>query len=144
MRTYLEAMTVQHRIAHGFIAGFARYVDARLECMTTALGASERDMAQQERLVFDGRRDQERDKLRRLYPMTIIGPDIWAQLPPMPAFDPMPTIEDLGTCKLLTAWPTLCPPRDPAFLRGTRALREWLWPYTIQNPADHVDKDPAG
>lgn len=82
--------------------------------------------------------------LRRLYPITIIGPELWAKLPPMPAFEPAPTIEDLGTCKLLRAWPTLCAPRDPAFLRGTRALREWLWPYTIQNPADHVDNDPPG
>lgn len=81
-------------------------------------------------------------KLRRLYPVTIIGQEIWSQLPPMPAFEPAPTIEDLGTCKVLTAWPTVCEPRDPAFLRGTRALREWLWPCTIQNPADHVDNDP--
>jgi hypothetical protein len=85
-----------------------------------------------------------RTKLVRLYPITLIGPEIWAQLPPMPAFDPMPTVESLGECKVLTAWPTLCGPRDPAFLRGTRALRAWLWPYTIQNPADHVDNDPPG
>jgi hypothetical protein len=83
-------------------------------------------------------------RLRRLYPVTIIGSEIWAQLPPMPAFEPAPTIGELGTCKILEAWPTLCDPRDPAFLRGTRALREWLWPYTIQNPADHVDNDPPG
>jgi hypothetical protein len=81
--------------------------------------------------------------LRRLYPVTIIGPEIWSRLPPMPVFDPMPTIEDFGDCKLMTAWPTLCSPRDPDFLRGTRALREWLWPYTIQNPADHIDNDPS-
>ena len=80
--------------------------------------------------------------LRRLYPLTIIGPELWAKLPPMPRFDPMPTVEEFGTCKLLRAWPTLCGPRDPEFLRGTRALRTWLWPYTIQNPADHVDNDP--
>jgi hypothetical protein len=43
----------------------------------------------------------------------------------------------------MRAWPTLCEPRDPAFLRANRELRAWLWPYTIQNPADHVDQDPA-
>ena len=95
------------------------------------------------RLHWDQMHDHRSHRqLRRLYPVTIIGPQIWAQLPPMPAFDPMPTIEDLGDCKLLTAWPELCEPRDPEFLRGTRALRAWLWPYTIQNPADHVDNDP--
>ncbi len=82
-------------------------------------------------------------RLRRLYPITIIGPELWAQLPPMPRFDPMPTIEDFGDAKLLRAWPTLCEPRDPAFLRANRELRAWLWPYTIQNPADHVDQDPT-
>jgi hypothetical protein len=82
-------------------------------------------------------------RLRRLYPITIIGPALWAELPPMPRFDPMPTIEDFGDAKLLRAWPTLCEPRDPAFLRANRELRAWLWPYTIQNPADHVDQDPA-
>ena len=96
-----------------------------------------------DRLWWDvGKWRRTRTKLRRLYPVTIIGPEIWTTLPPMPAFDPMPTVEDLGTCKLVTAWPTLCDPRDPAFLRGTRDLRAWLWPYTIQNPADHVDNDP--
>jgi|JI10StandDraft_1071094.scaffolds.fasta_scaffold51643_4 hypothetical protein len=96
-----------------------------------------------ERIEWDAwkwRRSHE--KLRRLYPITIIGPSIWATLPPMPAFDPMPRVEDLGDCKVLTAWPTLCEPRDPAFLRATRDLRAWLWPYTIQNPADHLDHDP--
>ena len=63
-------------------------------------------------------------------------------MPPLPRLEPMPAIEDLGNCKVLTAWPELCDPRDPAFLRGTVALREWLWPYTIQNPADHIDADP--
>ena len=82
-------------------------------------------------------------RLRRLYPITIIGPALWAELPPMPRFDPMPTIEDFGDAKLVRAWPTLCEPRDPAFLRANRELRAWLWPYTIQNPADHVDHDPA-
>jgi hypothetical protein len=53
-----------------------------------------------------------RTKLIRLSPITVIGPAIWATLPPMPAFDPMPRITDLGACKLLTAWPTLCEPRE--------------------------------
>lgn len=85
-----------------------------------------------------------RRRLRRLYPVTIIGPELWAQLPPMPDVEPRPRIEDLGDCKMLTVWPELCGPRDPEFLRGTRALRGWLWPHTIQNPADDVGNDPPG
>ena len=53
-----------------------------------------------------------------------------------------PTVTDLGNCKMVTAWSVLCGARDPAFLRDTVALRAWLWPRTIQNPADHVDEDP--
>jgi hypothetical protein len=45
----------------------------------------------------------------------------------------------LGNCKMLTCWPELVEPHDPAFLAGTSALRRWLWPYTIQNPADDPD-----
>jgi hypothetical protein len=101
------------------------------------------DAATVERIRWDAAHWRDaRTKLIRLSPITIIGPSIWATLPPMPTFDPMPRVEDLGDCKVLTAWPTLCEPRDPAFLRGTRDLRAWLWPYTIQNPADHVDRDP--
>ena len=87
-----------------------------------------------------------RSKLIRLSPITVIGTTLWATLPPMPRFDPAPVVEDLPGapgCKVITAWPTLCPPRDPEFLRGTRALRAWLWPYTIQNPADDPANDPA-
>ena len=101
------------------------------------------DAATVERIQWDAAHWRDaRTKLIRLSPITIIGPAIWATLPPMPAFDPMPRVTDLGDCKVLTAWPTVCEPRDPAFLRGTRDLRAWLWPYTIQNPADHVDNDP--
>jgi hypothetical protein len=142
LRELLAAIAAQGPLAHGFVAGFERYADAMRECMSSGEGPRDPDPAREERIIIDGRRHHAKDKLRRLYPVTIIGPDIWAKLPPMPVLDPMATIEDLGNCKLLTAWPELCEPRDPTFLRGTRALREWLWPYTIQNPADHVDNDP--
>ena len=95
------------------------------------------------RKAFDARHVREAHrKLRRLYPVTIIGSEIWSRLAPLPAMDNVPTVSDLGDCKVLTAWPELCDPRDPAFLRGTTAFREWLWPHTIRNPAVHVDQDP--
>jgi len=142
LRALLLAVAAQNEVAHGFLAGFERYGDAREECMVSGSDPRDPDPSRRERLRVDERSFHVKYKLRRLYPITIIGPAIWAQLPPMPAFDPMPTVEELGDCKIVTAWPELCDPRDPAFLRGTRALREWLWPYTIQNPADHVDNDP--
>jgi hypothetical protein len=48
-------------------------------------------------------------------------------------------VEDLGNCKMLTCWHELVEPHDPAFLAGTRELRRWIWPHTIQNPADEPD-----
>ena len=45
---------------------------------------------------------------------------------------------DLADCKMVTAWPTLVDPHDLQFLLGTRELRRWLWPHTIQNPADDL------
>jgi len=124
------------------IAGHAEHRRAEKESLRQGVGGTW-DAATTQRIEGDVLRwKAARTKLIRLSPITVIGPAIWATLPPMPAFDPMPRVTDLGDCKVLTAWPTLCEPRDPAFLRGTRDLRAWLWPYTIQNPADHVDNDP--
>lgn len=92
------------------------------------------------RLMFDSAHEREAMRLaRRLYPVTIFGAELWAKLPPLPNVEPAPNVEDLGNCKLLTCWPELVDPHDLQFLLGTRELRRWLWPYTIQNPADDPD-----
>lgn len=112
-----------HRRTHGARRHPARGVSRRR--LSTLLAG------RVERIEWDGWKWRlSHTKLRRLYPVTIIGPEIWATLPPMPRIDPMPTIEEFGDCKVLTAWPTLCGPRNPAFLRATRELRAWLWPFT--------------
>lgn len=142
-RACLEGLVRHYPIAQGSIGRYRSQAYASREAFGSVGRRRDIDEATLARLHDDGMRRAESDtKLRRLYPITIIGPDIWATLPPIPA-GLGATVEELGPCKLLTAWPTLCEPRDPDFLRGTRALREWLWPYTIQNPADHVDHDPA-
>lgn len=144
LRRYLAALTSTYPAAHGMVGGYRSRAYASREIGQSIDSVSAIDVATAARLHEDGmlRRLTDR-RLRRLYPVTIIGPALWAELPPMPTFDPMPMVEELGDCKILRAWPTLCEPRDPAFLRATRELRAWLWPYTIQNPADHVDNDPA-
>ncbi len=141
---FIEAVARIYPVAHGAIGAYRALPYALAEFTNSgAVMLTELDEATAERLDFDnGYHTEYRDKLLRLYPVTIIGPAIWSRLPPLPPLDQPPRITDLGDCKMLTCWPTLCEPRDPAFLRGTRALREWLWPYTIQNPADHVDRDP--
>ena len=128
------------------VAGHVEHSYAEKECIRIGVAGSW-DAATVERIRWDERhRLDARTKLIRLSPITVIGPTLWATLPPMPRFDPAPIVDDLPGapgCKVITAWPTLCSPRDPDFLRGTRALRAWLWPHTIQNPADDPANDPA-
>lgn len=140
---FLRTMVEQYPIAQGSVGSYDSRATASREAFGTLGSYSDVPSETAARLHEDGMsRYLLGRQLRRLYPVTIIGPDIWAAMPRMPTFDPMPAVEDLGNCKLVTAWHELCDPRDPAFLRGTRDLRAWLWPYTIQNPADHIDNDP--
>lgn len=135
VRDLVRSIASIYEIAQGFIAGFRDLKSARKECsFSGAVSSLELDPETRERLGEDQMsRGQFLRRIRRLYPITLVGPTIWAELPPLPAG---PIVEDVGTCKQLVAWPVLAEPRDPAFLAGTVELRRWLWPYTIQNPAD--------
>jgi hypothetical protein len=122
-------------VAHGgiFQANSAEHSSAETELFMS----SELDIDNNKRLSFDSMNATDAlDKLRRLYPVTIIGPEIWAKLPPLPDVEPPLRVCEVADCKVVTAWPTLVHPHDLQFLLGTRALRRWLWPYTIGNPAD--------
>ena len=141
--TLLRAIDDHYGVVGGGITGHATRHYADKEALQAGLPGTW-DAETVERIQWDAWKwKKTRKRLLRLMPITIIGPTIWAGLPPLPALEPPVVVEELGRCKLLRAWPVLCPPRDPAFLRGTRALREWLWPYTIQNPSDALDRDPA-
>lgn len=134
---WLHEVAAVTDIVHGCATGgFSSPHWASVECILSS-SPPDIDAATDARLAEDSMSwSSKRPRLRRLYPVTIIGPKLWAALPPMPVVDPMPTVEDLGECKMITCWPKLVGPHDPAFLAGTRELRRWLWPYTIQNPAD--------
>ncbi len=143
VRTLIARLIDIYPIAQGAIAGYRSLAYAAKESsFSGAVSGSELDEATRARLHEDqmlGGRFLRR--VRRLYPITIIGPKLWAELPPMPALDPMPVVEEIGDCRLLRVWPTLVEPRDPEFLAGTTELRRWLWPYTIQNPADAIEPE---
>lgn len=137
VRAFIEDIVGVYPIAHGFVTGFDSLAYAALECLAALFSPFEIDEASRKRLGEDQMLAAGLStKLRRLYPITIIGSEIWSRLPAMPAVEPVPVVEDIGDCKMLTVWPELVGPRDPAFLAGTVELRRWLWPYTIQNPAD--------
>jgi len=136
---FLDAVAREYPVAHGGALWTPSREDAVAEaCLVTTSTYMTKERCN--RIYGDSMHADTRNQLRRLYPVTIIGPEIWARLPPLPAVDPMPTVTDLGDCKVLTAWPTLVDCHDPQFLLGTRELRRWLWPHTIQNPADDPDE----
>jgi hypothetical protein len=142
VRRFLFMVASQYPLAHGSIAGYRSTKYASQECsLSGAVSALELDEATQARLHRDGMSYRRSKRmLRRLYPVTIIGPELWAKLPALPEETGTAVkVEDLGTCKMLTCWPELVEPHDPAFLKGTKALRRWIWPHTIQNPADEPD-----
>lgn len=136
--SFLEVACSVYPVAHG---GVLRPPSRDHAIAETSLILNQAlDADAYKRISFDSMHSREvLTKLRRLYPVTIIGPDIWATLPPLPAADPPLIVRDLADCKMITAWPTLTDPHDLDFLHGTRDLRRWLWPHTIGNPAD----DPA-
>lgn len=145
LRSFVAAATHLYPVAQGFIAGFPSLAHANLEGFVASYSKLDLDERSRERLHEDNLcMGMLSNKLRRLYPITIIGPEIWSRLPPVPKIEHAPVIEELGDCKMMTAWPDLVAPNDPAFLAGTVELRRWLWPFSIQNPADTVDPDSAG
>ncbi|MBV8760964.1 MAG: hypothetical protein JO257_26960 [Deltaproteobacteria bacterium] len=141
VRDLLEAVIDVYPIIQGSVGGYRSLTHAAQECcFSGAVSAWDLDDATRGRLKVDQRLDHHfKTTLRRLYPITIIGAELWRPLPPVPAVDPMPRVEAIGDCKLIHAWPTLVEPRDPEFLAGTIELRRWLWPHTIQNPADAIE-----
>lgn len=130
--SFLRAAIGEYPVLHGGAARVPSWSHAVAEAHCIKNGSI--DWATNDRVGYDSRPDL--GPARRLYPVTIFGPALWASLPPLPAIDPMPKVEDIGDCKMLTCWPELVAPHDPEFLAGTRELRAWLWPHTIQNPMD--------
>lgn len=134
---FLEVACATYPVAHGGVIRVATYRQASADAFL--MGGNRNGTEEEKRISFDAMNATNTlHKLRRLYPVTIIGPAIWASLPPLPAVEPPLVIRDLADCKMVTAWPTLVDPHDLQFLLGTRALRRWLWPHTIQNPADDL------
>lgn len=139
LHSFLEAACTAYPVVHGGVIRASSPYYAGAE--SVLVGAGQIDVDTQKRIHFDAMNHHEgQRKLRRLYPVTIIGPAIWATLPPLPAVEPPLVVRDLADCKMVTAWPTLVDPHDLQFLLGTRELRRWLWPHTIQNPADDPDE----
>ncbi|MCE9573524.1 MAG: hypothetical protein K8W52_10235 [Deltaproteobacteria bacterium] len=92
-----------------------------------------------DRMSFD-RKDYLRwEKARRLYPVTLLGPKLASQVTADQATAAGAiAVQEINGSLLIDAYPTIVETWDPEFLRATLELRRWLWPNTIQNPADNV------
>jgi hypothetical protein len=104
-------------------------------------GDREREpMAFQERIRIDRRFDSDRwTKARRLYPITLLGPKLASQVTAAEARAAGAlAVKEINGSLLIDAYPTVVETWDPEFLKATVELRRWLWPHTIQNPADAV------
>jgi hypothetical protein len=78
-------------------------------------------------------------KARRLYPITLLGPKLASQVSASDALAAGAlAVKEINGSLLIDAYPTVVETWDPDYLRATVNLRKWLWPHTIQNPADAV------
>lgn len=114
---------------------------AQAYCELEDGGDRDREPAEfQERIRVDRRLETDRwTKARRLYPITLLGPKLASQVSAADAGAAGAlAVEELNGSLLIDAYPTVVETWDPAFLKATVELRRWLWPHTIQNPADAI------
>jgi hypothetical protein len=83
-------------------------------------------------------------RLRRLYPITLVGPQLAAAIATADRHAPErpPTLsgalatQEVAGSLLVDAHPAVVESWDPGFVAGTTGLRRRLWPFTTQNPSD--------
>jgi len=99
---------------------------------------------------FRGRLEKERPlhhtrtQIRRVYPITLLGPKFASQID-------VGALRDAGATNLTTvngsvifdAAPALVEAWDPTYLAATPALRRLLWPLSMQHPMDDPDAKPT-
>jgi hypothetical protein len=93
----------------------------------------------QDRIGFDMYLDNYWTKARRLYPITLLGPKLASQVTAADALAAGAlAVQEINGSLLIDSYPTVVETWDPEYLKATVNLRKWLWPHTIQNPADAV------
>lgn len=91
----------------------------------------------QDRFGGDALLDPYMTKARRLYPLTLLGTKLASQVSAESARSAgASAVEEIGGSLLIDAYPKIVETWDPEFVKATVELRRWLWPHTIQNPAD--------
>ncbi|HWO17602.1 MAG TPA: hypothetical protein VNO30_02460 [Kofleriaceae bacterium] len=98
---------------------------------------------------FRGRMEQEppdyhlKTKLRRVYPITLLGPRLASQVDVGALQDAGATnVESINGSIIFDSTRSLIEAWSPEFLATTTALRRLLWPLSTQNPVDDPDAKP--
>jgi hypothetical protein len=137
-RAFLEGMTSLCTLLSGGVFQAPTLGQAMHE-MHTGYSLSQEPKAFQDRIGVDMRLDNYWTMARRLYPITLLGPKLASQVTAAEARAAGAlAVKEINGSLLIDAYPTVVETWDPEFLKATVELRRWLWPHTIQNPADAV------
>jgi hypothetical protein len=94
------------------------------------------DMLHRWRLDRDHVHPLAHHELRRLYPITLLGPRLASVGNVELLRAAGARVEHVGTSLLVQTYPEIVSAWSPEYLASTVALRNLAWPISIQNPAD--------
>jgi hypothetical protein len=137
-RVFLESMSNITTPISGAVFHAPTFGQAMHE-MHTGYSLSQESKPFQDRIGVDMNLDNYWTKARRLYPITLLGPKLASEVTAADARAAGAlAVKEINGSLLIDAYPTVVETWDPEFLKATVELRRWLWPHTIQNPADAV------
>lgn len=117
--------------------------------ITQNLEYSSSEVLKPDQILFKDRIRQEpaydhlKTKLRRVYPITLLGPRLASQVDVGALRDAGATsVESINGSIIFDSTPSLIEAWSPQFLAATTALRRLLWPLSTQNPVDDPDAKP--
>jgi hypothetical protein len=138
---FLHACANGTSVLHGGISAFINHDQARSEASLIGSDVSEQPESFVKRWNYDASNATSLwQKARHLYWTTLLGPSLARQAGGAAAAlaSGAVLVTEVADSLIFTATESVEDSLDLTnFSRKTRGLREWLWPYLIQNPHDH-------
>jgi len=142
-REFLRACAGELAVLHGGIAAFPNLHQARSEASLVGYDISKETGSFARRWNYDASNSvQLWQKARHVYWITLLGPALAKQAGGTTAAIAGGAVEvtDVAGSLIFAATANVQDSLAPDFSRKTYRIRQWLWPYLIQNP---YDNDPA-
>ena len=136
-REFLRACAAELSILHGGIIAFPNRHQALSEASLIGHDVSEEPESFAKRWNYDASNSMSLwQKARHVYWTSLLGPVLAQQVGGAAAAITAGAVEvtEVGGALIFAATGDVEDSLDPDFWRKTRRLREWLWPYLIQNP----------